>query len=100
MEDIVQSLLTQWVSAIVTFLLGFLWHRYRTLANREQNMEKGIRATLKLELRRIHEGAAKQGYITYGDEAIAEEIYAAYHALGGNGQGTAMINDLRKMEAK
>ena len=63
-------------------------------------MESGTRAMLKMELCRIHKDSTAAGAITYDDEAIAEEIYTAYHSLGGNGQGTKMMADIRKLAMK
>lgn len=77
-------------------ILGYFWNRNKNLEARNMALEQGMRATLKIELRRLHEAAVKRGYIDYNDEAVAEEIYQAYHALGGNGQGTKMIGDIRK----
>ena len=83
--------------AIGAFALGTAWNRSKDLTARQKAMENGTRAMLKMELCRIHRESVSSGHIGYNDEAIAEEIYNAYHSLGGNGQGTKMIDDIRRL---
>lgn len=95
--SIATSLFSQGSYAILSFAVGFLWNKERGRAKKAKDTECGIRALLKIELRRIHERGQVEHKISYADEASAEEIYSTYHALGGNGQGTSMIQDLRKL---
>ena len=95
--SIAVSLLSQGSYAILSFAVGFLWNKKRGMAKKTKDTECGIRALLKIELRRIHERGQTEHKLSYADEASAEEIYATYHALGGNGLGTTMIQDIRKM---
>ena len=71
-----------------------------TISQKQTAMEDGMRMMLKIELRRIYSHAIKQGYISYEDEQFAEDIYNRYHALGGNGQGTKMIADIKALEMR
>lgn len=95
--SIAVSLLSQGSYAVLSFAVGFLLNKERGKAKKAKDTECGIRALLKIELRRIHERGQTEHKLSYADEASAEEIYATYHALGGNGHGTTMINDIRKM---
>lgn len=95
--SIATSLFSQGSYAILSFAVGFLWNKERGRAKKAKDTECGIRALLKIELRRIHERGEAEHKLSYADEASAEEIYATYHALGGNGLGTTMIQDIRKM---
>lgn len=95
--NIAVSLLSQGSYAILSFAVGYLLNKERGRTKKAKDTEYGIRALLKIELRRIHERGQAEHKLSYADEASAEEIYATYHALGGNGQGTTMINEIRKM---
>lgn len=97
MDDITISILTQIIYAAITFAAGYSWNKSKSLVCIEKNMQKGIGVILKIELRRIHSRGMRKRFITYDEESMAEEIYTIYHALGLNGQGTAMIHDLRKL---
>lgn len=95
--SIAVSLFSQGSYAVLSFAVGYLLNKTRGNAKKRRDTECGIRALLKIELRRIHEKGQSEHKISYADEASAEEIYSTYHALGGNGQGTSMIQDLRKL---
>lgn len=95
--SIATSVASQGSYAVLSFFIGYLFNKERGNKKKRENTECGIRALLKIELRRIHERGEAEHKLSYADEASAEEIYATYHALGGNGQGTTMINDIRKM---
>lgn len=95
--SIAVSLFSQGSYAVLSFLVGYLLNKERVNKKKRESTECGIRALLKIELRRIHEKGQSEHKLSYADEASAEEIYSTYHALGGNGQGTTMINDIRKM---
>ncbi len=95
--NIAVSLLSQGFYAVLSFAVGYLLNKERGNKAKREKTERGIRAILKIELRRIHEKGQSEHKLSYADEASAEEIYSTYHALGGNGQGTTMINDIRKM---
>ena len=98
--SIAVSLFSQGSYDVLSFFIGYLLNKERGNKAKRENTEYGIRALLKIELRRIHEKGQSEHKLSYADEASAEEIYSTYHALGGNGQGTTMINDIRKMPKK
>lgn len=95
--SIATSFLSQGSYAVLSFAFGYLLNKARGQNKKRKDTECGIRALLKIELRRIHERGQEEHKLSYADESSAEEIYAVYHALGGNGQGTTMINDIRKL---
>lgn len=100
MDSTVLGFVLQITYAVGAFILGTAWNKSRSLSIRQKAMESGTRAMLKMELCRIHKESTTAGCIAYDDEAIAEEIYNAYHSLGGNGQGTKMMADIRKLAMK
>ena len=89
--SLVISLLSQGSYAILSFAVGYLLNKVRNNKTKRKSTECGIRALLKIELRHIHERGQEKHKLSYADEASAEEIYATYHALGGNGQGTVLL---------
>lgn len=100
MENAFTSLILNALPTVAGVIIGYLWNKARGLSQKQQAMEKSIRAILKIELRRIYDLGTTNGYLSYEDEQIAEEIYDSYHTLGGNGQGTTMIEAIRKMELR
>lgn len=84
--SIATSVASQGSYALFSFAVGYLLNKERGNKAKRENTEYGIRALLKIELRRIHEKGQSEHKLSYADEASAEEIYSAYHALGGNGR--------------
>lgn len=64
-------------------------------------LERAVRVLLFCKLERIQEQQVAAGHVcpTHVKER-AEQIYAAYHELGGNGLGTQMIDDIRDAHIK
>lgn len=51
-------------------------------------------------LERLHTEFKLQGYVTHEQRDRFFETYDAYHNLGGNGYGTALWEDVQKLEIK
>lgn len=49
-------------------------------------------------LKTVHHDAVERGWMPLDDLDEAQEIYNAYHTLGGNGAGTRIIHDLQTMD--
>lgn len=78
--------------AFVPWLLGKLDAR-----DDHDPMHEGMRMLLFRELRQIHGEMVDRGGVCDVDtKRTAEQIYSAYHSLGGNGTGTSMIRDIRE----
>lgn len=61
----------------------------------------GLRLLLFLKLQAIHEDMVRDdGVCPTARKRDAEAIYTSYHALGGNGVGTSMIEDIREAHIK
>ena len=58
---------------------------------------RGTMLILRYMLERYHTEFMYQGYITEVDYHNVEDIYNAYHELGGNGCATAMWEDIKRL---
>lgn len=56
-------------------------------------IQAALRALLWRELQIIHAKAIEDGGMTVVDRRHLESVYAAYHALGGNGTGTRLYEE-------
>lgn len=91
MPDWLQQLIVPVVTgaggALLT-ALGIMW-RYG------HAMVAGMQALMRGELHRIHRETVQQGRPVDLDVAEeADDIYDAYHALGGNGVGTKLHDEI------
>jgi hypothetical protein len=77
------------------------WLLKRVDARREPDpqitaMAEGLRELLFCKLEHLHASMVRRGgWCPIEGKQSAERIYKAYHALGGNGVGTSMIEDIR-----
>lgn len=69
----------------------------RELRQREQALTDGMKCVLRLELIHEHAHYMDKGCIpVYAMENVLES-YTAYHALGGNGTITKMVEELKQL---
>lgn len=92
------------VGAVVSGLVAALKSQGKKAVERSEEeratdeaVKMGMRALLWRELKNIHEQAVKQHGLTVADRKHLENVYAAYHGLGGNGTGTRLYEDAMKM---
>ena len=90
-------------------VIGYLWEKKKGADQEKEDMKKDIdeqrealtkavRAVCKIELRRIYDnGKANGGKVSREDWQDADEIYTAYHGMGGNGRGTEIIKKIHEM---
>lgn len=109
MGDIITSLVSGLILSAVGGVCGILWTRLRQARQDAQAHEsrqeqiidalaQGVRELLmcKLESLRhtmVHE---QQGVADDDFKSQAQRIYDCYHALGGNGHGTALNDDIQR----
>lgn len=92
----------QVIVAVVSSVLGsgaltLLVTRILDRFDNRNPVRQGMRVLLFLGLERIHREMVEAGEVCPVDvKRTAEQIYAAYHGLGGNGVGTQMIEEIRR----
>ena len=71
--------------------------RERRKAKGQNALVDGVQALLRDRIIQAHNHYAEKGYIpVYGMENVLA-MYDAYHALGGNGTVTKLVDDLREL---
>lgn len=103
-----ESILLQTYPIVLTAVLGYVvWLLKKQNSTRDENAKKqtacnkaivnGLKILLRIQLMEYHAKWMKRGYVTKHGLENFLEIYAAYHALGGNGVGTHMKNDIEEL---
>lgn len=59
----------------------------------QKAMHAGMCALLWRELKTCHELAEDQNGLTIAQRRHLQDVYSAYHSLGGNGTGTRLYSD-------
>lgn len=95
-EYIPQIVVTVCTSAL-TAVLASVWRKQKTILSRYQAVNDGMKCLLRLEIIRDCTHYLAEGYVpVYAMENILDS-YGAYHALGGNGTITKMVEELKKL---
>ncbi len=90
------ALVSSVVGAIVSSVIAGMRFAGRKAAEdraADEAMRAALRALLWRELQIIHAKAIEDGGMTVADRRHLESVYAAYHALGGNGTGTRLYEE-------
>ncbi len=90
------ALVSSVVGAIVSSVIAGMRFAGRKAAEdraADEAMRAALRALLWRELQIIHAKAMEDGGMTVADRRHLESVYAAYHALGGNGTGTRLYEE-------
>ena len=95
-EYIPQIVVTVCTSAL-TAVLASVWRKQKTILSRYQAVNDGMKCLLRLEIIRDCTHYLAKGYVpVFAMENILDS-YGAYHALGGNGTITKMVEELKKL---
>lgn len=106
-----QELFLKIVPIVITSLLAYLVGKAnkreakkdkdKDCAIQEMSALKGgLCALLKVNLIEYHDKYLNKGEIPHYARENFDEMYKAYHALGGNGTGTIMYNEVCKLKSK
>lgn len=68
-----------------------------TLADKLDALNNAVVELAYLRIRERHETAMRHGWMHPNEKHVLERLYHAYHSIGGNGTGTEMIEDIRRL---
>lgn len=82
---------------ILTALTGYaVWILQNQKKDRNAN-SKGTMLLLRVQLIEYHAEWQERGYVTKHGLQNFLEMYDAYHALGGNGMVTELLNEVKEL---
>ncbi len=89
-------------SGIISWLLGRYDKRHpvtdmNKIAEKLDNLNAAVVELAYLRIRERHENAVRHGWLHPNEKHVLERLYAAYHSIGGNGTGTQLIDDIRRL---
>ena len=68
-----------------------------TLADKLDGLNNAVIELAYLRIRERHESAIRHGWMHPNEKHVLERLYSAYHSIGGNGTGTEMIEEIRRL---
>ena len=90
------------VSGVISWLLGRYDKRHpvtdmNKIVEKLDNLNAAVVELAYLRIRERHESAVRHGWLHPNEKHVLERLYSAYHSIGGNGVGTEMIEDIRRL---
>lgn len=82
-------------TSVIGALIGAVVASCKRRSAKGDAMEQGMRALMRQELIRLHKDyVVGLGYCPVMIKEHAGQVYRAYHALGGNGTGTQLYEEI------
>ena len=104
MVEIIVKYWVQWAcgigAAAIAAAFRQIYKRLKAADRRQTATELGIQALLRDRIIQAYYHYAERGWITLHGLENVEALYKEYHALGGNGTVTKLVDDLRELEVR
>lgn len=95
-----QEIIKDVFSIVMSGIMGYIvWMLQTQKKDRDAN-SKGTMLLLRVQLIEYHEKWVERGYITKHGLENFVEMYDAYHALGGNGMVTKLLEEVKRLPIK
>ncbi|KFI63056.1 hypothetical protein [Bifidobacterium cuniculi] len=96
------------VGAILIGLIGAIWGIAKTLLDRHDKqagitrtefdaLKEAVNELAYMRLAERHHRYKRRGWAHPNEKRICTRLYEAYHSIGGNGVGTALLKDIQKL---
>lgn len=101
-----ETLRSYWsiISTIITVVavpaVGYLYKKYKQTDARQKAVELGVQALLRDRIVQSYYHYEERGWITLHGLENVNAMYKEYHALGGNGTVTALVNIIHELEVR
>lgn len=101
-----ETLRSYWsiISTIITVVAvpanGYLYKKYKQADARQKAVELGVQALLRDRIVQSYYHYEERGWITLHGLENVNAMYKEYHALGGNGTVTSLVNSIRELEVR
>ena len=93
----VTAIISSFASALVASVVASSKSRIKKEKQTMDALNAGMRALLWRELNDIHKEAVAQNGLSPDERHNLENVYNAYHTIGGNGTGTRIYDEAMKL---
>ena len=98
MPDWIVKYWVEWIFGLLIAGLGVLYKHLskKVQQNKEENaaIREGVRSLLRRQIIADCEDALSEGYCPTTTKDTIQDMYKSYHALGGNGTVTKLVDQL------
>lgn len=101
-----ETLRSYWsiISTIITVVavpaIGYLYKKHKQADARQKAVELGVQALLRDRIVQYYYHYEERGWITLHGFENVNAMYKEYHALGGNGTVTSLVNSIRELDVR
>lgn len=104
MDIAAQTAATAFISSLIGAVVAAIVSHARTGAHETTQtvhaMHEGMRCLMRQQIIEVHSDVTRKGYITYLELQHVSQVYDAYHALGGNGSATELMEDIKGLPVR
>jgi hypothetical protein len=105
-KRMLETLRSYWsiISTIITVVavpaVGYIYKKNKQADARQKAVELGVQALLRDRIVQSYYHYEERGWITLHGLENVNAMYKEYHALGGNGTVTALVNTIHELEVR
>lgn len=99
-QTVITALISSFIGAGVVAFIARVKGEWHEQTDTARAMQEGMRCIMRKEIMNMHTVCTKRGYLSKNEHEHIMQVYNVYHALGGNGTATKMINDINELEIK
>lgn len=103
MQDIYSFVIQHWVGwlfSLLSMVVAYLYTKIQGIIKKTTATEEGIRALLRNCIIKSYNKCTEQGYCPIYELENIEEMYEQYHALGGNGTITELVERIKELPSR
>ena len=94
------SIISPIITGVAAPAVGYLYKKYKQADARQKAVELGVQALLRDRIVQSYYHYEERGWITLHGLENVNAMYKEYHALGGNGTVTALVNTIHELEVR
>lgn len=94
------SIISTVITVVAVPAMGYLYRKYKKADERQKAMELGLQALLRDRIVQAYYHYTDRDWITLHGLENVNALYEQYHALGGNGTITVLVEALRELEVR
>ena len=94
------SIISTIIAVVAVPAIDYLYKKYKQADARQKTVELGVQALLRDRIVQSYYHYEERGWITLHGLENVNAMYKEYHALGGNGTVTSLVNSIRELDVR
>lgn len=94
------SIISTIITVVAVPVIGYLYKKNKQADARQKAVELGVQALLRDRIVQSYYHYEERGWITLHGLENVNAMYKEYHALGGNGTVTSLVNSIRELDVR